>query len=131
MILKKIETDFNDERGTIADIFYNTPIQHVAVIETNVDKYVRVIRGNHYHKHSTQHMFITRGRLRYWYQPLDKSEHIQFVDVPRGYLVSTPPNEVHALEITEHNEFIVFSSGVRGGKDYELDTFRVDTPILD
>ena len=130
LIFKNIEVDFKDDRGTIADVFYNAQIQHVAVIETNADSSARVVRGNHYHKVSTQHMYITRGSLRYWYQPLDKSEPVKFVDVPRGCLVSTPPNEIHALEITEHNEFIVFSSGVRGGKDYELDTFRVEDLIL-
>ena len=131
MIIKKIEVDFVDQRGTIADIFYNVAIHHVAVIETNASASTRVVRGNHYHKVSTQHMYMTRGSLRYWYQPHDKSAPIRFVDVPHGYLISTPPNEVHALEITEHNEFIVFSSGLRGGKDYELDTFRVENPILE
>jgi hypothetical protein len=36
---------------------------------------------------------------------------------------------VHALEILEPTQFVVFSDGVRGGQDYESDTFRV-TPIL-
>jgi hypothetical protein len=44
-------------------------------------------------------------------------------------LVSTPPFEVHALEILEPTQFVVFSDGVRGGDDYESDTFRVP-PIL-
>ena len=43
---------------------------------------------------------------------------------------STGPNEIHALKIgPEGNEFIVFSKGLRGGKDYESDTFRVDNII--
>ena len=38
--------------------------------------------------------------------------------------------EIHALEIGEEgNQFIVFSSGLRGGKDYEDDTFRVESII--
>ncbi len=44
-------------------------------------------------------------------------------------LVSTPPYEIHALEILGPNQFVVFSQGVRGGEDYESDTFRVP-PIL-
>ena len=47
-----------------------------------------------------------------------------------GDLVSTPPYEIHALKIgSDGNEFIVFSEGTRGGKDYESDTFRVNNII--
>ena len=45
-------------------------------------------------------------------------------------MISTPPNEIHALKIgSDGNEFIVFSEGLRGGKDYESDTFRVSNII--
>ena len=44
--------------------------------------------------------------------------------------MSTPPYEVHTLKIRKDgNQFIVFSEGVRGGKDYESDTFRVPSII--
>ena len=40
------------------------------------------------------------------------------------------PNEIHALRIGPAGcEFLAFSSGERGGKDYESDTFRVDSII--
>ena len=38
--------------------------------------------------------------------------------------MSTPPFEVHALN-SRPNQFVVFSDGVRGGQDYESDTFRL------
>lgn len=110
-----------DERGQISDIFYKTPIEHVAVIESKTGG---IIRGNHYHKQTTQHIFITKGSLRYWYQPTDKSAPVSSVVVREYEMVSTPPNEIHALEILEPNQFVVFSSGLRGGQDYEADTFR-------
>ena len=44
-------------------------------------------------------------------------------------MVSTPPNEVHALEMLGESQFVVFSSGLRGGQDYEADTYR-DIVIL-
>ena len=47
-----------------------------------------------------------------------------------GDVVSTPPLEVHALKIVDDNEFIVFSEGLRGGKDYESDTVRIDGNII-
>ena len=127
MIIRPIEVDFRDDRGTISDIFYKSRIDHVAVIRTNGGK--RLIRGNHYHKLTTQHIFMSVGSLRYWYQPVSMEEPVRVVDVPEGYLVSTPPMEIHALEHLEASQFIVFSEGLRGGKDYEADTFRVD-PIL-
>lgn len=126
MIHKKIVVATSDARGQIADILYKTPLEHVAIIESRQGG---LIRGNHYHKDTTQHIFVTRGSLRYWYQPSDRSQPVRSVVVREYELVSTPPFEVHALEILEPNQFVVFSHGRRGGDDYESDTFRV-TPIL-
>ena len=126
MIHKKILVATSDARGQIADILYKTPVEHVAIIESRQGG---LIRGNHYHKDTTQHIFVTRGSLRYWYQPSDRSQPVRSVVVHEYELVSTPPFEVHALEILEPNQFVVFSHGRRGGDDYESDTFRV-TPIL-
>lgn len=122
MTHKSIKPATMDERGQISDILYKSNFQHAAIIES---KSGGLIRGNHYHKQTTQHIFITRGALRYWYQPLDKSDEVKSVLVKEYDLVSTPPFEVHALEILEPTQFVVFSDGVRGGEDYESDTFRV------
>jgi dTDP-4-dehydrorhamnose 3,5-epimerase-like enzyme len=118
---QKINIATSDERGSIADIMYKVDINHVAVIETYQGG---VIRGNHYHKDSTQHIFMTKGSLRYWYQPVDKSQPVQSVLVKEYEMVSTPPFEIHALEMIETSQFIVLSYGLRGGADYEEDTFR-------
>lgn len=126
MILKKITPAHRDERGTIADIFYRAELHHAAIIESS---HAGIVRGNHYHKDTTQHVLVTRGKLRYWWQPVDKSQPVQSAVVGEYELVSTPPNEIHALEILEPNTFIVFSSGPRGGQDYESDTFRVPSII--
>ncbi len=126
MIHTRITPATSDERGTISDILYKTEIQHAAVIES---KRPGLIRGNHYHKETTQHIFMTKGSLRYWYQPVDKSQPVKSILVSEYDMVTTPPYEIHALEILEPNQFVVFSQGKRGGQDYESDTFRV-TPIL-
>lgn len=115
-----------DARGVIADVFYNTQINHVAIVSSEPN----VVRGNHYHKETTQHMLITKGELEYWYKPVDSKETPKMYLTKIGDLISTGPNEIHTLKITDKgNEFIVFSEGKRGGKDYESDTFRVD-PII-
>ena len=118
---KRIQVATSDARGQISDIFYKATIEHVAIIES---KQAGLIRGNHYHKLTTQHIFMTKGSLRYWYQPVDRSQPVRSALVQEYEMVSTPPFEVHALEILEPNQFVVFSSGLRGGQDYESDTFR-------
>jgi len=113
---------FEDHRGKINDIFYKNNIDHVAIIHSEPN----VMRGNHYHKQSTQHMLITKGSLEYWYKPVGSDDEPSMIVANVGDLVTTPPNELHTLVIREDgNEFVVFSEGVRGGCDYESDTFRV------
>jgi len=117
---------FKDNRGIIADVFYEHNINHVAIISSNPN----ALRGNHYHKETTQHMLITKGSLEYWYKDLNSDQPAKMYLAVVGDLISTPPNEIHALKITEEgNEFVVFSEGKRGGKDYESDTYRVETII--
>lgn len=111
-----------DNRGVIADIFYKESIGHVAII--NSKKGVR--RGDHYHKETVQHMLMTKGSLIYVYQPTDKNQPVKYTKVEQGEIITTYPFEIHTLLFEEDNEFIVFSSGLRGGKDYEKDTFRVE-----
>ena len=117
---------FEDERGKILDIFYKEDIQHVA----QIDSQPNVIRGNHYHKETTQHMLMISGSMEYWYKKVDSNEKPKMVHLKKGDLVSTPPFEIHTLKIgKDGNSFIVFSTGLRGGKDYESDTYRVE-PII-
>tara|TARA_B100001250_G_C19772074_1_gene777655 strand:+ start:91 stop:501 length:411 start_codon:yes stop_codon:yes gene_type:complete len=115
-----------DERGEIVDIFYNENINHVASINSKPN----TIRGNHYHKLTTQHILITKGSLVYWFKNYNSSDPSRSIEIFEGDIISTPPMEIHALEIGEKgNQFIVFSSGLRGGKDYEDDTYRVKSII--
>ena len=115
-----------DDRGVIADIFYDTNIKHVAIIKSEPN----TIRGNHYHKETTQSMLITKGSLEYWYKPFKSDDTSKMYLCKVGDLITTDPYEIHALRITdEGNEFIVFSEGKRGGMDYESDTYRVESII--
>ena len=126
--VKKPLQSFKDKRGSIIDIFYKKKIDHVAIIDSKPN----ALRGNHYHKKTIQHMLITEGSLEYWYKPLKKKTKVKKKILKVGDLLSTPPYEIHALKISKKgNQFIVFSEGVRGGKDYEADTFRVPSIIDD
>lgn len=123
----KIKVATADSRGDISDIFYNHPIDHVAVINSKKGAF----RGDHYHKLTTQHIYMTKGSLRYYFRKVNEgNDKVKSVVVKEGEMVTTGPNEVHALEILEDNQFIAFSEGKRGGKDYESDTFRVKPTLI-
>lgn len=116
----------SDDRGSIADIFYNENIQHVSIIKSRKG----ALRGDHYHKHTVQWMLITKGSLEYWHKPLGSNEPAKCELLQVGDLRESPPDEIHALRVVEDNEFVVFTQGKRGGKDYESDTFRVSPSIV-
>ncbi len=116
-----------DERGKISDIFYDTNINHVAMIESKAGS----IRGNHYHKLTTQYVLVVKGELEYWHKPHDSSDSADSILLKEGDFVKSPPYEVHSFKMTTDNQFIVFSEGLRGGKDYEKDTYRYEPSIVD
>ena len=126
MIYKKLKVYFKDKRGTITDIFYKEQINHVAIIKSK--KGAR--RGDHYHKKTTQFMYITKGKLEYWYKKLNSKSKAKMKILKPGDLVKTPPLEMHALKMLSSNEFIVFTVGKRGGKDYESDTYRFSPSLI-
>ena len=115
-----------DNRGRIVDVFFKHNIEHVAVIDSKKG----AKRGDHYHKHSVQHMLMTKGSMEYWYKPLNSEENPKCILLKIGDILTTPPDEIHALRFPEDAQFIVFSEGVRGGKDYESDTFRIQGTIV-
>jgi dTDP-4-dehydrorhamnose 3,5-epimerase-like enzyme len=127
MKFKKLKKNFQDKRGSITDIFYKKNIHHVAIIKSK--KNVR--RGDHFHKKTTQWIMITKGSLEYWYKKLNSNTKPRKKLLKVGDFVETPPNEMHALKIGKNgNEFIVFTIGQRGGKDYESDTYRFSPTII-
>ena len=117
--------NFEDERGQITDIFYKADLNHVALISSVPN----AIRGNHFHAHSTQHMYIISGSLEYWYQNKEMPNS-EFTDCNPGDVITSDKGEVHALRIGKSGcIFMAFTEGVRGGDDYESDTFRVESII--
>ncbi len=117
---------FEDDRGIIADIFYKESINHVAILSSKKNS----VRGNHYHKATTQHTMIIRGVMQYWYKSLEQDAKVSSITLFEGDIISSPPNQVHALLALEDYECLVFTEGVRGGEDYEKDTFRVLESII-
>ncbi|MBI2041843.1 MAG: hypothetical protein HYT20_02390 [Candidatus Nealsonbacteria bacterium] len=132
MTKTKIKIAHQDKRGNVSDILYKTSIEHVSVLNT---KKAGALRGDHYHKKTIQSMYMSRGSLRYYYREYDKTKKqwgkVKSVVVKEGEMVTTPPYEIHALEILNDNQqFFVFTHGQRGGEDYESDTFRVKPSLI-
>jgi hypothetical protein len=116
----------SDTRGTIADIFYRAEMNHACVI-TNA---ANAIRGNHYHKLTTQYTYIVSGVLEYFSKPVDSNQPADVLLAVAGDFIISEPNEVHAMRAgLDGCTFIAFAQGPRGGEDYENDTYRVDSII--
>ena len=120
--LERIE----DHRGHIVDVFYDDNIKHITIIKTKPNN----IRGNHYHKKTEQRMLILSGKMEYWYKDINDPGEAKMEMILKDEMVFTPINEIHALRFDEDTEFMVFTSGERGGKDYEDDTYRVSNIIV-
>ena len=116
---------FKDARGIIADVIYKNQINHIGYISSKKNS----IRGNHFHKKTTQYNFVLDGIINY-YSKTKKQKKIKVTKLKKGDLILTKPNEIHAFKtISSKSIFMVFTVGIRGGKDYEKDTYRVESIV--
>ena len=116
--------NFEDARGTITDIFVNDPKQHCTIIFTKKGG----VRGNHYHKLSRQHDFLISGKMEIYGQTVGEKEVTKNILNPYD-LVVWEPNETHEFIALDDSVFITFVDGLRGGDDFEKDTYRLDAPL--
>ena len=125
---KKI--NFEDARGSIRDIFENSPKEHCTIITFTPG----AIRANHFHKHSTQYTYVVSGQITMATQKLDQNgspvgqPEINTISV--GDLAIHPPFEAHAFRAEGDATILAFADGIRGGESYEKDVFRLKTPLL-
>ena len=59
-----------------------------------------------------------------------KTKKIKKIKLKKFDYLITKPNEIHAYKFIEKTEMLVLSKGLRGGKDYEKDTFRVHKKLI-
>lgn len=115
-----------DERGTITDMFYNKAMNHGCIITNEPG----AIRGNHYHKLTTQYTLVLNGTLNYYSKPVDSDEPVQMFVAGHGDMMISEPGEIHAMMTGAHGcTFLAFAEGPRGGEDYESDTYRVESIV--
>lgn len=122
----KIIPSFIDSRGEILDIFVNSPKDHCTLITTKKG----AIRGNHFHKESTQFTFIVAGKFKLYRAKVNEDGkilgEITCDIIEKNELITHPAYEAHTLEaISENTTILAFACGTRGGNFYEKDTFRL------
>lgn len=122
----KLNSSFKDDRGEIVDIFVKSPKDHCSIITSKKG----AVRGNHFHKKSTQFTFVVSGKFMLYRAKVDDDgnlkEKIRSEIIDKNELVEHPPYESHTL-VAETDDAIIlaFACGTRGGNFYEKDTFRL------
>lgn len=114
---------FVDERGEITDLLVREPVEYV----TQITSRSGAVRGNHYHKETTQWIYVVEGRLQVLTQL--PGEAVRADVLEPGQLIINLPNERHAMIALTDARFLVFTRGPRGGEDYEKDTYRLSEPL--
>jgi dTDP-4-dehydrorhamnose 3,5-epimerase-like enzyme len=125
MNVRHIEKAFEDARGSIADILEDEPIEHVSILTTVAGS----VRGNHLHRETYQWLYIVSGALGYATQGGDAA--VERGVVRAGDVLMTGPMEAHAIEALEDTTMVVLTRGPRGGREYESDTYRLESPLID
>ena len=120
----KFKVNFKDSRGKIIDLIEKKNINAITLITQKKGK----IRGNHYHKKTIQWNYLLKGKISIYAKV--KNEKKKVITLKVGDLVVTSKNESHAIKAIKDSEFLVFTQGPRGGKEYENDTFRLKKPLI-
>jgi quercetin dioxygenase-like cupin family protein len=114
-----------DARGAITDLLSQEPIDSITLITSMQG----ATRGHHYHKETTQWVYVLSGRLKLLSQIPGAAVETSILGP--GDLVVNGPLERHAMTALDDATFLVFTRGPRGGENYEQDTYRLADPLRD
>ena len=82
-----------DSRGSIWDIV-DAKFRHMTIVISKRG----AVRGNHYHKRTTQHTYVVSGKaLWYTQERRPKPGPIRVKRVEAGDLIITPPWQAHSM----------------------------------
>ena len=123
MEIKKIKCIQEDKRGSITDIVEQVDFNGATIILSKSGS----VRGNHFHKKTIQYVYILSGKMKCLAKKPE--EPVTQAIVEQGDLVSHDLLESHSFEALEETLFLVLSSGLRTGRDYEKDTYRLEVPL--
>ena len=131
-IIKKIKVFSSDGRGEIIDIFTHEPKDHCTIVTFTKD----AIRGNHFHKESIQSAYVMEGNFQIFNVMIDQdlkydSKKIEIIETTKGDYITHEKFEAHSYKCTsDSGSLMVFTKGVRGGKFYEDDTYRIEKKLI-
>jgi len=131
-IIKKIKVFSSDDRGEIIDIFTHEPKDHCTIVTFTKD----AIRGNHFHKESIQSAYVMEGNFQIYNVMIDKdlkydSKKVEIIETTKGDYITHEKFEAHSYKCTsDSGSLMVFTKGVRGGKFYEDDTYRIEKKLI-
>jgi len=123
MLLMPLGERHQDERGVIQDLL-TEGLDSATLIGTKKG----AVRGNHYHRHTTQWVYVVIGALRVLTRD-PASRRVRETIVGDGKLMMNPPLEEHAWQALEETVVLVLTRGPRSGPDYESDTYRLEVPL--
>ena len=127
---KKLKIIHKDNRGKIIDIFVDQTKDHCTLVTFNRNS----VRGNHFHKKSEQFSYILNGKLLMFSAKIDKKGKIvgpiKKEIISENFLVSHKPFFAHAFKALKKSSMLAFVNGKRGGKKYELDTYRLEKKLI-
>jgi dTDP-4-dehydrorhamnose 3,5-epimerase-like enzyme len=130
-IIRKIKVFFTDYRGEIKDIFTKEKYDHCSTVSFKKN----AIRGNHFHKKSIQSSYILKGVFKVTSAKINKKtlklNKIITKKINEGTFICHKEYEAHSYRcLSKNGLIIVFTKGVRGGINYEKDTFRLKNKIF-
>ncbi len=123
---KKLKPVFEDKRGKIFDLVED-PISHIGFITFKKG----AMRGNHYHKQSTQYTFVLSGKIELYTKDARKknARAVKTIMTP-GYLAVIPPHIIHTYRAVTPSSMIDCTTVTRVKKSYEEDTVRIDGALM-
>ena len=131
-LIKKINIFSSDDRGEIIDIFTHEPKDHCTIVTFKKN----AVRGNHFHKKSIQSAYVLEGSFKIYNVMINEDlkhdpKKIEEIETTVGDYITHEKYEAHTYKCTsEKGSLIVFTKGVRGGKFYEDDTFRLEKKLI-
>lgn len=117
----RIQPAFTDARGEIFDIIEKKPVAHVGLVT-----FIKgAVRGNHYHKQSTQYTYILRGKIKFITTDIDGGNRAETV-LEASDFSEIPPGVVHTyVALDDDAAMLDMTTLARGEQGYEDDTVRV------
>ena len=110
----------HDDRGMIIDVLKG---QTDAATLISLEQYAE--RGRHYHKDTTQWVYILRGTVMTTTTKYAIKSGIARVVLVQGDMIRHDPGEMHTMRGLEYSVILVLTQGPRSGEDYESDTYRL------